>query len=79
MFKRREVVDGPRGIRSEKLRGHQCREGYARSLVGKTVKWDGENNVKQKWKKVKRAMTESVREVCGSVRVGGKNPKCVEE
>ena len=27
------------------------------------------------WEQVKRAMVESAREVCGSVRVGGKNPK----
>ena len=29
------------------------------------------------WEQVKRAMVESPREVCGSVRVGGKNPKTV--
>ena len=52
-------------IRSEKLRGHQYREGYARSLEWKRVEW------------VKRAMVESVREVCVPVRVGKKNPKSV--
>ena len=36
-IKRREVVDGARKIGSEKLREHQCREGYARSLDGKRV------------------------------------------
>ena len=30
--KRREVVAGARRIRSEKLKGHQYREGYARSF-----------------------------------------------
>ena len=29
------------------------------------------------WEQVKRAMIESTTEVCGSVRVGGKNPKSV--
>ena len=29
------------------------------------------------WEQVKRAMVESVREVCGLVRVGGKNPNSV--
>ena len=29
------------------------------------------------WEQVKWAMVESLREVCGMVRVGGKNPKSV--
>ena len=29
------------------------------------------------WEQVKRATVESTREVCSSVRVGGKNPKSV--
>ena len=29
------------------------------------------------WEQVKQAMVESAREVCGSVRVGGKNAKSV--
>ena len=41
----REVVDGARMIRSEKLREHQYREEYTRSLEGRRVDWDGENNV----------------------------------
>ena len=60
------------GIRSEKLREHQYREGYARSLEGKGVEWDGDNNVEHMWEQVKRGMVESAREVCGSVSVGGK-------
>ena len=36
-IKRREVVDGTRRIRSEKLREHQYREEYTRSLEGKRV------------------------------------------
>ena len=43
--KRREIVDGVRMTRSEKLREHQSREGYARYLEGKRLEWDGENNV----------------------------------
>ena len=60
-------MDGARKIRSEKLREHQHREEYARSLKGKSVEWDGENNVEHTWEQVKRAMVESVNEVCGSV------------
>ena len=59
------------------LREHQYREGYARSLEGKSVKRDGYNNVKHMWEQVKRAILESSREVSSSVRVGGKNPKSV--
>ena len=42
---RREVVDRARRIRSKKLKEHQYREEYARSLEGKgkKVEWDGEN------------------------------------
>ena len=69
-IKRREVVDEARRIRNEKLREHQYREGYARSLEGKGVEWDRENNVEHIWEQVKRVMVESAREVCGSVRVG---------
>ena len=45
MIKRREVVVEVRRIRSEKLREHQHREGYGRSLEGKGVEWDEENSV----------------------------------
>ena len=38
-------MDGARKIKSEKLREHQYRERYAKSLEGKRVKWDGKNNV----------------------------------
>ena len=37
----------------------------------------GWENVEHIWEQVKRAMVESAREVCGSVRVGGGNPKSV--
>ena len=53
---RREVVDGARRIRSEKLREQQYREGYTRSLEGKRVEWDRENNVEHMWEQVKWAM-----------------------
>ena len=68
---------GARRIRSEKLRKHQYREEYARSLEEKELEWDGGNNVEHMWEQVKQAMVGRAREVCGSVRVGGKNPKCV--
>ena len=72
----REVVIGVRRIRSEKLREHRYGEGYARTLEGKGVEWDRDDNVAQ----VKRAMVESTEKVCHSVRVGGKEPKmCVVE
>ena len=60
-------MDGARRIRSEKLRKHQYREEYTRSLEGKRVEWDGENIVEHMWKQVKQAIVESAREVCGSV------------
>ena len=44
---------GARRIRSEELREHQYREGYARSLEGKRIEWDGDNNVGHMWEKVK--------------------------
>ena len=72
------MVVGVRRIRSEKLREHQYRVGYARSLEGKGVEWDGDDNVEHMWEQVKRAMVESAREICGSVRVGVKSPKSVE-
>ena len=65
---------GARRIRNKKLREHQYREGYARSLEGKGVEWDRNDNVEHMWEQVKCAMLESA---CGSVRVGGKNPKSV--
>ena len=70
------MVGAARTIRSEKLREHQYREGYTRSLQGKRVEWDGDNNVKYMREQIKWAIVERSREVCGSVRVGGKNPKC---
>ena len=66
---------GARRIRSEKLKEIQYRVGYIRSLDGKGVGWDGDNNVEHMWEQVKRAMLESAREVCGSVRVGGKTQR----
>ena len=42
------VVEAGR-IRSEKLREHKYREGYVRSLEGKGVEWDGDNNVEHMW------------------------------
>ena len=62
-------------IRREKLREHQYREGHAKSLERKRVEGDGDDNVKHMWEQVKRTMVENAREVCGSVRLGGKEPK----
>ena len=53
------------------------KEGYARSHEGERGEWDGENNVEHMWEQVKQAMVESARELFGSVRVGGGNPKSV--
>ena len=47
------------------------------NLLRGRVEWDRENNVEQMWEQVKRTMAESAREVSGSVRVGGRNPKRV--
>ena len=43
------MVDGDRGTRSKKLREHQYIEGYARSLEGKRIGWNRENNVDHVW------------------------------
>ena len=57
------------GRLGEKARKHHYREEYARSLEGKILEWDRENNVKHMWEQVKRAMVESAREVCCSLQV----------
>ena len=50
-------------------------EGYAKCLESKRVDWDEGENIEQMWEQVKQAMVESAREVCGSVKVPGKNPR----
>ena len=55
--------------------GGLYREGFARSLEDKEIEWDRGYNVKHMWEQVKRAMVETAREVCGLVRVGGKNQR----
>ena len=66
---------GTRKLRSRKLgECYEC-EGYVRSLEEKGVEWVGDNKVEHMWEQVKWAMVESAREMCGSVRVGGKNPE----
>ena len=57
-IKRRKLVVGARRIRSEKLREHQYRKGYAWSLEGKIVEWDGDNNIEHIWDLVKRALVK---------------------
>ena len=69
MDKKRGVVNDAMRVRSEKLRVHQYRKGYARSLERKIVEWDEESNVKHLWEQEKKAMVESAREVYGSVNV----------
>ena len=44
----------------------------------KGVEWDGDN-VEYMWEQVKWAFVDSERELCGSMRVGGKNPKYMLE
>ena len=65
---------GARRIRNKKLRKHQYKKGYARSLEGKGVEWDIDNNVEHMWEQVKRALVESAREVC-LIESGGKEPE----
>ena len=48
-IKRREVVVGARRIKSKKLREHQYREGYARSLESMGVEENGNNNIASMW------------------------------
>ena len=60
-IRRREVVVGARRIINEKLRENRYREGYTRSLEGKRVEGDGDNNVEHMWEQVKRAMVQSPR------------------
>ena len=62
-IKRRKVVVEARRIRSKKLKEYQYREGYVRSLEGKGIEWDGDDNVEPRWEQVKRVMVESVRTV----------------
>ena len=45
-------MTGARRYRSEKLREYQFREGYARSLEGTGVEWDGDNDVEHMWEQV---------------------------
>ena len=44
-------------------------------LLRERVEWEGDDNVEHMWEQVKWAMVESAREVCDSVRVGGKEPR----
>ena len=72
-------MDRGRRIKSEKLKEHQYIEGYARSLEGKDVEWDGDNIVEHMWEQVKWAMVGSPREVYGSVSWGKEPKECVVE
>ena len=46
------MVVGTTRIRSEKLREHKHKEGYARPLEGKGVEWDRDNNVEHMFEQV---------------------------
>ena len=50
------MVAGARRIRSENLKEHQYKERFARSLEGKKIEWDGDDNVEDMWEQVKWAM-----------------------
>ena len=52
-------------------------EGYAMCIESKLVEWNEDRNVEQMWEQRKQAMVDSAGDVCGSVRVGEKNPKNV--
>ena len=43
----------------------------------KRVEWDEDINIEQVWEQVKGVIVGNAIEVCGSMRVGGKNPKDV--
>ena len=73
-IKRREMVVGARRNRSKKLRNNQYREGNVKFLEGKGVEWDG-GNIEHMREQVEQAMVERAREVCSSLKVGGKKPK----
>ena len=64
-------------IISEKLREYQYREVYPSSHEGKGAELDEDNNVEHIGEQVKWAMVESASEVCGLLRVRGKNTKSV--
>ena len=55
------MVVGARRIKSKKLREDQYREGYTRSLEGKSVEGDGDNNIEHMWEQVKWTMVECAR------------------
>ena len=55
---------GCKGSERNGMKEHQYRERYAKSLEGKGVEFDGENNVEHIWEQVKWAKVESAREVC---------------
>ena len=67
LTERREVVNGAKRIRSEKLNEHQHMERYPRCLECMRVEWGEDRNVGQMWEQVKRAIVNGVRWVCGSV------------
>ena len=73
------MVVGARRITSKKLREHQYREGYDRSLEGKELEWDGDDNIEHMWEQVKRPMVESARSIRLSKSWWKKSKECVVE
>ena len=74
------MVVGARRIRSERLREHQCRGGYARPLEGKGIKWYEDDNVEHMWEQVKWTMEERARLSVWLCESGRKElKKCVVE
>ena len=70
---------GARRIRSEKLSECRYREGYARSLDGKRVEGDGDNNFEHLWEQVKWAIVESARRVWFRESWGKEAKECMVE
>jgi hypothetical protein len=61
-------------IRSEKLSEQGSKEEYVVKLMNKEVECE-QNGIEQVWKEVKEAVIGSAKEVCGCVKIGGRNDK----
>ena len=57
------------------LREQQHKNEYSRSSESITVEWNEFCDVNQMWEEEKWTEVKSIREICGSVRVGRKNSK----
>ena len=59
-------------IRSEKLREQICKDEYVMTLETIVVEWE-QMEIEQVWEQVKEAVVVSAKEVCGCVKIGGRN------